>query len=87
MLNQKDLYAVLLTLAGFGALATDSTFSGGVTALAGPYAPKVLAALGVLAAVAAQILRVISVPSPSAGMQVAHIPDNTVAINVAKSNV
>jgi len=88
-MNQKDLIAVLLTLAGLSALATDASFAKSLTTVAGGYAPTILGALGVVSAVAAQILRVIGSPSPSAGMQVSHIPNDTTAVVAAtvKPNV
>jgi hypothetical protein len=62
--HQNDIFALLARVAGLGALAADTTFQSAITSLAGPYAVKILGAMSLLSILAADIIRIQSVPTP-----------------------
>lgn len=64
-LHPIDTLALLSQMAGLGILAGDSTFQSSITTLAGPFAPKIIAGLGLLALVASTILRIYGSPTSS----------------------
>jgi hypothetical protein len=62
-LNKQDLSAILLTVGGVASLAADTGFKADLIALFGPNVSGVLAVMGLVGLVSAQIVRVISNPS------------------------
>lgn len=70
-MHKLDVAAILSTLVGVGALATDSAFQGALVALLGHSAPQVLALLSVVALVGGQVLRAIGSPSMASSAPVA----------------
>jgi len=62
-MHKNDLRALLLTFVGIGSLATDASFGKEIATIAGTGAPIVLAIVGVVGSVAAQILRVQGAPT------------------------
>jgi len=66
-MHKFDFAAILSTVVGVGALATDAAFGTYLQTLFGAHANAILAALGGAGLLAATILRVISNPSPPAG--------------------
>jgi hypothetical protein len=63
-LHAIDVAAVLARLAGLGILASDVTFQQAIGTLFNGNGAKIVAAIGLVAVIAADILRVIGNPSP-----------------------
>ncbi len=77
-MTNHDLAAILSTLVGVGALATDAAFGTYLQTLFGPHANAILAAIGLVGLVAATILRVLANPSPPAGQVSVTAPKDAV---------
>lgn len=62
-MHKFDAIALLSTFVGVSSLATDATFSAQLSTLFGAHASTILALLGVLGVMAAQVLRVYGNPT------------------------
>lgn len=62
-MHKLDIVAIISRIAGLSILASDATFASSINAIAGPYGPKIVAILGLVAVVATDIIRVIAVPT------------------------
>ncbi len=64
-LHKLDLMALLARVAGLSILASDATFQSSIASLAGSYAPKIIAVLGLVSLLATDVLRIIGSPTPT----------------------
>lgn len=61
----KDFTAILARVAGLSILTTDVAFTQAISTLLGAHAPSILAALGLLSTLAADMIRIQAVPAQS----------------------
>jgi len=66
-MHRNDVLALLARIGGLSVLATDAQFSQYITTLFGAQGPKIVAVFGLISVVAADVVRVLSVPTPSSG--------------------
>ena len=62
-LHQNDIAALLARTAGLSLLASDATFAQAINTLLPHYGPQVIAALGLISILSADLIRIISVPT------------------------
>jgi len=63
-MSKLNALGILARLAGLSALATDVTFTQGITQLLGPNATKVIAIISVVSAIAGEIIHIYQTQPP-----------------------